>query len=100
MPSLALLKYGGIALLVVAVLAYTYHAGGNAPRAELAAQRAIAEAQVAHVKQVEATSKEIAANADTQAKSATRISDAYYKLRHSAGSGAMRHHHHAPRETK
>ncbi len=86
--NISVLKYGAVAIIVVAVLALTYRAGGSAPRAELRALRAIAEEQANKVAKIEVKQKEVSKHANRKAADVySRIDDAY-RLRHS-GSGKV-----------
>ena len=82
-------KYLLIAIMTAVIIGAVYHAGGNAPRAELAAIHAVAEAEIKHVKAVEVKQQEVVQNVTTQTHSAVAASDAYYRLRLPAGSGSV-----------
>lgn len=70
-----------IAAITAIVLGYTYHAGGNAPRAELAALRAAGQAQNSHTATIDAQTTEVFTHANQTAASAFAAIDNHWLLK-------------------
>ena len=83
-------KYIAVALAVAVYTGFVYRAGGNAPRAEIAAMVAAGRAQDARVAAVDTHVKEIVHVADKNAAARFSAIDAYF-LHKPAGSVEMPH---------